>query len=109
MASRFSSVTTAAQFWPPAEATNRKGKRNVSRRETVPGGRERESGQMRGRALLALLTAAVAFGIFAASAAAGGIVVDFTKNGINDDRTCESFQNDPDLTPGPGQQGWLFI
>jgi hypothetical protein len=30
-------------------------------------------------------------------------------NGTNVDGTCETFEDDPDLTPGPGQMGWLFI
>src|SRR5258708_22228495 len=45
------------------------------------------------------------------TAFAGGITVylKLGMNGTNADGTCGSFVSDPDLKPGPGQQGWLFI
>jgi hypothetical protein len=62
--------------------------------------------------IIGTVLAALTFGAvmaFASSSSVGGITVTWTGNGTNTDGTCQSFLNDPDLTPGPGQQGWLFI
>lgn len=42
------------------------------------------------------------------ASALAGITVKWTGNGTTHG-VCDSFENDPDLMPGAGQQGWLFI
>jgi hypothetical protein len=58
--------------------------------------------------LLAALTVGAVMA-FASSSTAGLTVNWDGKNGTNSDGTCKDFLDDSDLTPGPGQQGWLFI
>jgi hypothetical protein len=64
--------------------------------------------------ILGVLFAALTFGAVMAyagssSSSVTGITVNWDGKGVNDNGTCESFVSDPDLNPGPGQQGWLFI